>query len=131
VIAVNSDGRPWTESGLQSAWRVATLRSGVKGLTFHDLRGTAVVRLARAGCNVVEIHSITGHKPGDVQAILTAHYLPQDREVAANAIAKLNAYQRGRGDQREASQANALATKLPTERPTVLRSVVGKGEKAK
>jgi integrase len=123
VIAVNSDGRPWTESGLQSAWRVATLRAGVTGLTFHDLRGTAVVRLARAGCNVVEIYSITGHKPGDVQSILTAHYLPQDREVARNAIDKLNAYQRGRGDQKGPES-------LPTERPTVLKVVVGKGTKA-
>jgi hypothetical protein len=69
-------------------------------LTFHDLRGTAVVRLARAGCNDVEIYSITGHKPGDVQAILTAHYLPRDAEVAANAIEKLNAYEPARRDQK-------------------------------
>ena len=46
--------------------------------------------LARAGCNEVEIYSITGHKPGDVQAILTTHYPPRDAEVAGNAIAKLN-----------------------------------------
>ena len=52
------------------------MRAGIRGLTFHDLRGTAVVTLARAGCNEVEIYSITGHKPGDVRAILTAHYLP-------------------------------------------------------
>lgn len=39
--------------------------------------------LARAGCNEVEIYSITGHKPGDVQAILTTHYLPRDAEVAS------------------------------------------------
>src|SRR5262249_1797950 len=44
---------------------------GIIDLTFHDLRGTAVVTLARAGCNEVEIYSITGHKPSDVQAILT------------------------------------------------------------
>ena len=42
---------------------------------FRRLRGTAVVTLARAGCNEVEIYSITGHRPGDVQAILTTHYL--------------------------------------------------------
>ena len=101
IIATNSDGRPWMESSLQSAWRVVTLKAKVEDRTFHDLRGTAVVRLARAGCNAVEIYAITGHKPGDVQAILTAHYLPQDGEVAANAIAKLNAYKRTRrGDQK-------------------------------
>ena len=123
VMLVNSDGKPWSESGFQSAWGKATARAGIAGLTFHDLRGTAVVTLARAGCNVVEIYSITGHKPGDVQAILTAHYLPQDAEVAGNAIAKLNAYQRTRGDQKEIEN-------LPTTLPTALRTVGSKGEKA-
>jgi len=62
------------------------MRASIRGLTFHDLRGTAVVTLARAGCNEVEIYSITGHKPSDVRAILTAHYLPRDAEVARNAM---------------------------------------------
>ena len=88
IMLVNSDGKPWSESGFQGAWGKATTRAGIRGLTFHDLRGTAVVTLARAGCNEVEIYSITGHKPSDVQAILTAHYLPRDAEVAGNAIAK-------------------------------------------
>jgi hypothetical protein len=47
------------------------MRASIRGLTFHDLCGTAVVTLARAGCNEVEIYSITGHKPSDVRAILT------------------------------------------------------------
>ena len=89
---------------------------------FHDLRGTAVVTLARAGCKEVEIYSITGHKPGDVQAILTAHYLPRDAEVAGNAIAKLINY-RERADRKE----NKI---LPTALPTALKSANGKTEKA-
>ena len=100
IMLTNSDGKPWSESGFQGAWGKATTRAGIRGLTFHDLRGTAVVTLARAGCNEVEIYSITGLKPGDVQAILTAHYLPRDAEVASNAIAKLNQY-KARGDQKE------------------------------
>lgn len=95
------------------------MRAGVTGRTFHDLRGTAVLTLARAGCNEVEIYSITGHKPGDVQAILTAHYLPRDAQVAANAIAKLNAYR----DQNEDK-------KLPTALPTALKIALSKPEKA-
>jgi integrase len=67
VIVTSRDGRPWSESGFQSAWGKAAARAGIKGLTFRDLRGTAVVTLARAGCNAVEIYSITGHKPSDVQ----------------------------------------------------------------
>jgi integrase len=123
VIAVNSEGRPWTLNSLQSAWREVKLRAGIEGLTFHDLRGTAVVRLARAGCTEAEIYSITGHKPSDISAILTAHYLPRDSEVAANAIAKLNAY-RARRDQNEDEN-------LPTALPTVLKTVDHRIEKAK
>jgi integrase len=100
IMLTNSEGKPWSESGFQGAWGKATMRAGIRGLTFHDLRGTAVVTLARAGYNEVEIYSITGHKPGDVRAILTAHYLPRDAEVAGKAIAKLNRYKMQGGDQK-------------------------------
>ena len=110
IMLTNSESKPWSESGFQGAWGKATMRAGIRGLTFHDLRGTAVVTLARAGCTEVEIYSITGHKPGDVQAILTAHYLPRDAEVAGNAIKKLNQY-KAREDQNEDKN---LPTKLPT-----------------
>jgi integrase len=123
ITLTHSNGKPWSESGFQGAWGKATMRAGIRGLTFHDLRGTAVVTLARAGCNEVEIYSITGHKPGDVQAILTAHYLPRDAEVASNAIAKLNEYKKARGDQKEDKN-------LPTARPTVLKMTKAKTEKA-
>ena len=106
IMLVNSDGRPWSESGFQGAWGKATVRAGLRGLTFHDLRGTAVVTLARAECTEAEIYAITGHKPSDVRAILTAHYLPRDAEVAGNAIAKLNRY-KARGDQSAAHHRSA------------------------
>ena len=123
IMLTSSEGKPWSESGFQGAWGKATLRAGIRGLTFHDLRGTAVVTLARAGCNEVEIYSITGHKPGDVRAILTAHYLPRDAAVAGNAIAKLDKYRRARGDQTEDD-------KSPTARPTTLKFAKLKTEKA-
>jgi integrase len=123
IMLTNSDGKPWSESGFQGAWGKATMRAGIRGLTFHDLRGTAVVTLARAGCNEVEIYSITGHKPGDVQAILTAHYLPRDAEVATNAIAKLNQY-KARGDQNGDES-------LPTAHPTALKMTKMKKEKSR
>ncbi len=122
IILTSSEDKPWSESGFQGAWGKATMRAGIRGLTFHDLRGTAVVTLARAGCNEVEIYSITGHKPGDVQAILTAHYLPCDAEVARNAIAKLNRY-KARADQTEDEN-------LPTALPTVLKIGNRKPKKA-
>ena len=119
IMLTNSEGKPWSESGFQGAWGKATLRAGIRGLTFHDLRGTAVVTLARAGCNEVEIYSITGHKPGDVRTILTAHYLPRDAKLADNAIAKLNRYR----DQKEDEN-------LPTTLPTMHKTRNGKTEKA-
>ena len=75
-----------------------------------------MVTLARAGCNEVEIYSITGHKPSDVQAILTTHYLPRDAEVASNAIAKLNQY-----------KAQKVDEKLPTA-PKIAKVKTGKSE---
>jgi integrase len=117
-MLTNSESKPWSESGFQGAWGKATARAGIRGLTFHDLRGTAVVTLARAGCTEVEIYSITGHKPSDVQAILTTHYLPRDAEVASNAIAKLNQYRAQKGDE-----------KLPTALPTGKK--IARAEKTK
>ncbi len=75
--------------------------------------------LARAGCNEVEIYSITGHKPSDVQAILTTHYLPRDAEVAGKAIAKLNRYRGQREDE-----------KLPTALPTAPKIAKAKTTKS-
>ena len=77
-----------------------------------------MVTLARAGCNEVKIYSITGHKPGRVRAILTAHYLPRDAKVAVNAITKLNQYKARAGDQKEDEN-------LPTTRK------IGNGKKEK
>ena len=123
IMLTNREGKPWSESGFQGAWGKATMRAGIRGLTFHDLRGTAVVTLARAGCNEVEIYSITGHKPGDVRAILTAHYLPRDPEVAGNAIAKLNRYRTARGDHKGDENR-------PTALPTALKIAKLKTEKS-
>lgn len=123
LMLVNSTNKPWAPAGFQRAWWTATMRAGIRGLTFHDLRGTAVVTLARAGCTEVEIYAITGHSPSDVRRILTAHYLPRDGEVAANAIAKLDAYKRRAEDQNEDNSS-------PTGRPTGLRTATGKTEKA-
>jgi len=122
IMLTSSEGKPWSESGFQGAWGKATVRAGIRGLTFHDLRGTAVVTLARAGCSEVEIYSITGHKPGDVRAILTAHYLPRDAEVAGNAIAKLNQYKARRGQKED--------EKLPATLPTTRKTANGNMEKA-
>ncbi|MFI0843532.1 tyrosine-type recombinase/integrase [Mesorhizobium sp. IMUNJ 23232] len=88
-ILLNSDGAAWTPDGFRSSWRKACAASGVVGVTFNDLRGTAVTRLALSGCEVPEIATITGHSMRDVNAILDAHYLHRDQRLGDSAITKL------------------------------------------
>lgn len=101
TILATTDGTSWTESGFRASWRKACAKAGVVGVTFHDLRGTAVTRLAVAECTEAEIATITGHSLKDVSAILDAHYLKRDGSLAESAIRKLE-----------------TRTKLPTGRPT-------------
>jgi integrase len=89
VILTNTDGKPWTSDGFRSSWRKACLAAGVVGVTFNDLRGTAVTRLALAGCTEAEIATITGHSLRDVRSILDSHYLHRDPALADSAIRKL------------------------------------------
>jgi integrase len=90
TILVNSFGRPWTEDGFRTSWDKAFRKTSLKDLHFHDLRGTAVTRLALSNCSVPEIASITGHSMKTVQEILDAHYLGGRVELAESAIKKLS-----------------------------------------
>jgi integrase len=89
IILTNSYGRPWTSDGFRTSWSKACARAGVGGLTFHDLRGSAVVRLALAEATVPQIATFTGHSLKDVEAILDAHYLGRDVQLAEAAVLKL------------------------------------------
>lgn len=89
IILTNSEGKPWTSDGFRASWGKASKTAGVVGVTFHDLRGTAVTRLALAGCTEPEIATITGHSLRSVRAILDTHYLSRDPALAESAIRKL------------------------------------------
>jgi integrase len=89
IILTNSDGAPWTSSGFRASWGKACKAAGIVGVTFKDLRGTAVTRLALVGCTEAEIATITGHSLKDVRSILDAHYLHRDPALAESAIRKL------------------------------------------
>jgi integrase len=95
TILVNTRGKTWTGDGFRTSWGKAwddaikanpTLDDGVR---FNDLRGTAVTRLALAGCTVPEIAALTGHSLKDVERILQAHYLGGKFELAEQAMTKL------------------------------------------
>ncbi len=85
VMLTNSYGFPWTSDGFRTSW--GKLRE--RALTFHDLRGSAVVRLALAGASVPEIATFTGHSLADVETILDRHYLGRDVKLAESAVRKL------------------------------------------
>jgi integrase len=89
IILTSTDQRPWTSDGFRTSWRKACQKAGIVGVTFNDLRGTAVTRLALAGCTEAEIATITGHSLRDVHSILDAHYLNRDPALAESAIRKL------------------------------------------
>ena len=89
IILTNSDGKPWTSDGFRASWRKACASAAVRGVTFHDLRGTAVTRLASTQSTISEIASITGHSLRDVHAILDTHYLARDQVSGENAIRRL------------------------------------------
>jgi len=89
IILTSTDKQPWTPDGFRASWRKACTKAGIVGVTFNDLRGTAVTRLALSGCTEAEIATITGHSLRDVRSILDAHYLHRDPALAESAIRKL------------------------------------------
>ena len=73
-IPKRSAGEAWTEDGFRASWGKACTKADIPDdLTFHDIRGSAVTRLAEVACEVPEIATITGHSLKDVEAILDAH----------------------------------------------------------
>jgi integrase len=82
TILTTKRGIAWQGNGFSKAWGDATRKAKVTGLTFHDLRGTAVTRLAEAECSHAEIAA------RDVGAILDK-YLARTDKIALAAIAKL------------------------------------------
>jgi integrase len=99
IILLSSEGRVWTPDGFRASWGKACTKAGIHGVTFNDLRGTAVTRLALVGCTELQIATITGHSVKDVRSILDAHYFHRDIQLAREAINKLEmGYAKGLGE---------------------------------
>lgn len=97
TILTTSRNTSWTSDGFRASWAKVIAKTNIRGVTFHDLRGTAVTRLALAGCETAEIAAITGHSLRDVGAILDSHYLSRDARLAESAIRKRELHE-GRTD---------------------------------
>jgi integrase len=89
IILLTSEGKPWTPDGFRASFAKARAKAGIVGVTFNDLRGTAVTRLALAGATEAEIATITGHSLRDVRSILDSNYLHRDPALGRAAIRKL------------------------------------------
>src|SRR5262245_11721666 len=88
IMLTNGRGRPWQGNSFRKAWGAITDKAGIVGLTFHDLRGTAVTRLSEAGCTPQEIATYTGWSLRDVQTILD-RYLARTDALRSSALEKL------------------------------------------
>lgn len=83
-------GEPFT--GNQLSYEFSKIRAKTPGykhskIILRQLRHTLVLDLARAGCTIAEIASVTGHSFGSMHRVLE-HYLPRHDVLAANAMRK-------------------------------------------
>ena len=124
MILLNSYGRPWTQDGFRASWGKASDKAQIEDLTFNDLRGTAVTRLALVGCSEAEIATLTGHSLRDVRSILDAHYLTATRPSPRVQFASW------KWATRTASLRSKLEQNLQNDRQNGLPSPTVKGGKS-
>lgn len=87
IVISETTGKPYTEYNFQHRVRDVLIKAGIDK-RFSDLRRSAVVRLAQAGCTIPEIAAVTGHSYARCEAILEV-YLPRTTPMARAAIQKL------------------------------------------
>ncbi len=87
-VSIRATRRPYQQFNF--VHRVAEVidRAGLAGKRYGDLRRSAVVRLAMAGCTIPMIASITGHSYSRCEEILEV-YLPRSTELARIAIERV------------------------------------------
>ncbi|TVR81582.1 MAG: hypothetical protein EA405_08140, partial [Rhodospirillales bacterium] len=88
IVVAETTGRPYLSDHFQHEFRRIANAAGLPSLQFLDLRRSAVVRLAEAGCTTAEIAAITGHRLERTTQILET-YLPRTSPMAEAAIRKL------------------------------------------
>lgn len=64
---------------LDAAFKRGLWRAGVEGVRFHDLRRTAITRMAEKLPNVIELAAVSGHKS---LTVLKRYYRPTAAELA-------------------------------------------------
>lgn len=87
-VLVNSFGQNWTSSGFRASWRKEMKRLKITGVTFHDLRGTAITfaysQLDKSHDEKIKLISeISGHSQEDAESIIRKHYLAGQEVIDA------------------------------------------------
>lgn len=74
-VLANSFGDMWTSSGFDSSFNKEMKRLEITGVTFHDLRGTAITYAYAHGMDVERIAEISGHSQTECETIIRRNYL--------------------------------------------------------
>jgi len=93
MVISETTGKPYRRHNFSHLFREIARGAGLRDeLQFLDLRRTAAVRLAEAGCDLKEIAHITGHSYDRVKIFEV--YLPRQRAVAQDAIVRLSEHRK-------------------------------------
>lgn len=88
TILTNSHGLPW-QSGFGASWGKASRKAGIKDRTFHDLRGSFVIRCIASKLTLEQIAQVTGHSMDDLRT-LEHHYMGRNEAIADTVILTVN-----------------------------------------
>lgn len=88
TVLTTGQGLPWEPkgNGFRSAWQDACKAAGVKGVTFHDLRGTFASRKLAEGWTPQDVAYCTGHSLRDLGSL--DKYVDRKSVAAARAISR-------------------------------------------
>lgn len=108
TVLTRKDGKAFDPkgSGLRYLFRLATVKAGIEGRTFHDMRGTYITRRRSMGWTAEETALTSGHKVAGEEGAQGAYV---DREtVAIQSATRL--WARFYGPKRERGLQTALQT---------------------
>jgi len=94
MIISETTQKPYARHNFTHLFRAVVKKAELRDeLQFLDLRRTAVVELAQAGCNDLQIGAVTGHSYERSKKILET-YLPRTEGVARSAITLLSKHRK-------------------------------------
>lgn len=88
LVVSETTRRPYNQFSFVHRVAEVIEAAGFAGKRYSDLRRSAVMRLAMAGCTIPMIASITGHSYAHCQSILEV-YLPRSTDLARAAIERV------------------------------------------